>query len=276
MSFHVGCHLSASKGYFHMGKTAKEIGADTFQFFTRNPRGGKARDQDEFDVKKYLDFARENGFGKIVAHAPYTVNPSSGNEKTREFARMTIKDDLLRLSLLPGNYYNLHPGNHTGAGVCAGIELTAGIFNDILDESCETTVLFETMSGKGSEVGATFGELKRLMDKIKLNEKIGICLDTCHISDAGYDIINDLDGVLGEFDKTIGLDRLHAVHVNDSKNPPGSRKDRHEKLGEGFLGKEAILNLVYHPKLKGRLFILETPNELEGYQREIELIRSAG
>jgi len=270
---YIGCHLSATKGYFAMGKSAKEIGANTFQFFTRNPRGGKAKDIDEEDIKKYLAFAEENNFGKIVAHAPYTVNPCSANEATREFAHMIIKDDLERLNYLPGNYYNLHPGSHTGQGIETGVSLTADMLNDIISPDTKTTVLIEAMAGKGSEIGGSFDELKEILDKIKHKDKVGVCLDTCHISDAGYDIINNLDSVLDEFDAIVGLDKLHALHINDSKNPPGARKDRHEKIGEGYIGLEAIAKVVGHPKLKGRLFLLETPNELCGYQKEIETIR---
>ena len=256
-----------------MGNTAKEIGANTFQFFTRNPRGGKAKETDLGDIGKYLSFAEENGFGKIVAHAPYTVNPCSADPRTREFAHMVIADDLERLNHLPGNYYNFHPGSHSGQGVEAGIDLIAGMLNDILTPRHETTVLLETMSGKGSEIGSRFEELRAIIDKVELKDKIGVCLDTCHVNDAGYDIVGDLDGVLAEFDRTIGLDLLRAVHVNDSKNPFGSHKDRHEKLGEGFIGTDAILGVINHPKLQGRPFILETPNELDGWQREIEILR---
>jgi len=271
---YIGCHLSATNGYAKMGKVAKEIGANTFQFFTRNPRGGKAKDLDFDDIRKYLEFAEENNFGKIVAHAPYTVNPCSENERTREFAHMIIKDDLMRLDNLPENYYNLHPGSHTGQGVDVGIELTTNLLNDVIEPDCKTIVLIEAMSGKGSEIGGNFEELRKILDKIQLKDKVGVCLDTCHINDAGYDIIDNLDGVLEEFDAVVGLDKLHALHINDSKNPLGARKDRHEKIGEGFLGEQTIMNVVNHPKLKGKLFILETPNEIEGYQKEIELIRS--
>lgn len=271
--FYAGCHLSASKGYLDMGKTAKSIGANTFQFFTRNPRGGKAKETDLGDIEKYLEFAEENGFGKIVAHAPYTVNPCSAEERTREFARMTIADDLERLNYLPGNYYNFHPGSHVGQGAEAGIELIAGMLNSILAPRHKTTVLLETMAGKGSEIGSNFEEIKMILDKVELNEKMGVCIDTCHLSDAGYDIIGNLDGVLEEFDRVIGLDKLYAVHVNDSKNPMGAHKDRHEKLGEGFIGTDAIINVISHPKLQGRPFILETPNELDGWQKEIQLLR---
>ena len=271
---YIGCHLSAAKGYFNMGKTAKEIGANTFQFFTRNPRGGKAKEIDIEDIKKYLKFAEENNFGKIVAHSPYTVNPCSAEKRTREFAHMIIKDDLERLNHLPGNYYNFHPGSHTGQGAETGISLIAGLLNSILQPCHETTVLLETMAGKGSEIGSSFEEIKMIMDKVELKDKIGVCLDTCHINDAGYDIVNNLDCVIQEFDSIIGLEKLFAVHINDSKNPFRSHKDRHEKLGEGHIGTEAILKIINHPKLQNRLFLLETPNELDGYQKEIETIKA--
>jgi len=265
---YIGCHLSASKGYLNMGKVAKEIGANTFQFFTRNPRGGKAKEPDPEDIRKYLEFAGENDFGKIVAHAPYTVNPCSADKRTREFARIIIKDDLDRLSHLPGNYYNFHPGSHSGQGIETGTDLIADLLNGILEPHHKTTALLETMAGKGTEIGSSFEELRMIIDKTNLKDKIGVCLDTCHVNDAGYDIVNNLDGVLEEFDCIIGLDKLHVLHVNDSKNPFHSNKDRHEKLGEGFIGTDAILRIINHPKLRDRLFILETPNELPGYQRE--------
>ena len=272
---YAGCHLSASKGYFHMGKTAKDIGANTFQFFTRNPRGGRAKETDLDDINKYLAFAEENGFGKLVAHAPYTVNPCSLDERTREFARMVVADDLEKLNYLPGNFYNFHPGSHSGQGIPAGIDLIAGMLNDVLSPRHKTTVLLETMAGKGSEVGSRFEELMMIIDKVELKEKIGVCIDTCHLFDAGYDIVNEPDEVLAEFDDIIGLERLFAIHVNDSKNPKNSHKDRHEKLGEGFIGTEAIMTIIRHPKLQGRPFILETPNELDGYQSELAAIFKA-
>ena len=270
---YVGCHLSASKGYLSMGRTAKEIGANTFQFFTRNPRGGKAKDIDLDDIKAYLSFAGENNFGKIVAHSPYTVNPCSAEPKTREFAKMIIKDDLERLEHLPGNYYNFHPGSHTGQVVEAGIGLITDMLNGILSEGQKTTVLLETMAGKGSEIGSRFEELAMIIDKTKLKDILGVCIDTCHLNDAGYDVVNNFEGVLDEFDRVIGLDRLLAVHVNDSKNPFASHKDRHEIIGEGHIGADAIFKVINHPKLQGRPFILETPNELDGYRKEIELLR---
>ena len=271
--FYAGCHLSSSKGFLSMGETARQIGANTFQFFTRNPQGGAAKELDLADIKKYLDLAAENSFGKIVAHAPYTVNACSADMKTRQFARMIIKDDLERLDHLPGNYYNFHPGSHSGQGVEAGIEVIAGMLNDIMWKGQNSVVLLETMSGKGSEIGSCFSELRRIIDKIILKEKIGVCFDTCHVSDAGYDISGKLDEVLDEFDSVIGLERLLAFHINDSKNPLASHKDRHEKLGDGYIGLEAITRIINHPKLQGRPFILETPNELDGYQREIKMLR---
>ena len=270
---YAGCHLSSSKGYFHMGKTAKEIGANTFQFFTRNPRGGKAKEIDPVDVRKFLAIAEENGFGKLVAHAPHTVNPCSAEERTREFARMVVAEDLERMNWLPGNYYNLHPGSHSGQGIETGVKHIAGMLNSILEPRHETIVLLEGMSGKGSEIGSRFEELKMIIDAVELNEKMGVCLDTCHLYDAGYDIAGGLDDVLNEFNKIIGLDRLRAIHLNDSKNPFGSRKDRHANLGEGFIGLEAIFRIINHPKLQGKPFILETPSELDGYQREIALLK---
>ena len=256
-----------------MGKTAKEIGANTFQFFTRNPRGGKAKEIDPVDVRKFLAIAEENGFGKLVAHAPYTVNPCSAEERTREFARMVVAEDLERMNWLPGNYYNLHPGSHSGQGIETGVKHIAGMLNSILEPRHETIVLLEGMSGKGSEIGSRFEELKMIIDAVELNEKMGVCLDTCHLYDAGYDIAGSLDDVLNEFNKIIGLDRLRAIHLNDSKNPFGSRKDRHANLGEGFIGLEAIFRIINHPKLQGKPFILETPSELDGYQREIALLK---
>jgi len=270
---YIGCHLSSTKGYLEMGKTAKSIGANTFQFFTRNPRGGKAKDIDPEDIAKYISFAKENNIGKIVAHAPYTVNPCSADARTREFAHMIIKDDMERMQYLPNNYYNLHPGSHVGQGASEGIRLTAEILNNILKPEHNTIVLLETMAGKGSEIGGSFEEIKMLIEQIKLRGKVGVCMDSCHISDAEYDIVNDLDGVLAKFDDLIGLEKLHAIHINDSKNPFGARKDRHEKLGEGYIGLEAIMRMINHPKLQGKLFILETPNELDGYQKEIETVK---
>lgn len=271
--FYIGCHLSASGGFLAMGKTALSIGANTFQFFTRNPRGSKAKAIDPADVAAFLALAAENGFGTLVAHAPYTINPCSKDERTREFARMTLADDLKRMEHIPGNVYNFHPGSHTGQGIETGIGQIAETLNAILTPDIRTTVLLETMSGKGSEVGSRFEELREIIDRVELSDKLGVCLDTCHVSDAGYDIADDLDGVLTEFDRVIGLDRLKAVHVNDSLNPVGSHKDRHARIGEGCLGAEALGRVVRHPALQGLPFVLETPNELPGYAREIALLK---
>ena len=271
--FYIGCHLSASEGFLAMGRTALSIGANTFQFFTRNPRGSRAKAIDPKDAETFLALARENGFGTLVAHAPYTINPCSKDERTREFARLTMADDLLRMEYVPGNVYNFHPGSHTGQGVETGITEIAGTLNAILTPGQTTTVLLETMAGKGSEVGSRFEELREIIDRVELKDKLGVCLDTCHVSDAGYDIAGDLDGVLTEFDRVIGLDRLKAVHVNDSMNPLGAHKDRHARIGEGYLGAEALGRVVRHPALAGLPFVLETPNELEGYAREIALLK---
>ena len=271
--FYIGCHLSTSDGFLAMGKTALSIGANTFQFFTRNPRGSKAKVIDPADVAAFLALAAENGFGTLVAHAPYTINPCSKDEHTREFARMTLADDLKRMEHIPGNVYNFHPGSHTGQGIETGIGQIAETLNAILTPDIRTTVLLETMSGKGSEVGSRFEELREIIDRVELSDKLGVCLDTCHVSDAGYDIADDPDGVLAEFDRVIGLDRLRAVHVNDSLNPVGSHKDRHARIGEGCLGAEALGRVVRHPALQGLPFVLETPNELPGYAREIALLK---
>lgn len=270
----LGCHLSSSRGFLHMGKEAVSIGADTFQFFTRNPRGSKAKEIDPKDVEAYLMYAQEHGIGTVVAHAPYTLNPCSKEEHTREFAEMTMADDLRRMEYIPGNLYNFHPGSHVGQGIDQGIELIAGMLNRILTPEQHTTVLLETMSGKGSEVGSRFEELAEIIRRTRCKEQLGVCLDTCHVYDAGYDIVNHLDEVVEEFDRVIGLDRLKAVHVNDSKNPFASHKDRHEKIGEGSLGLEALRRVVHHPKLSHLPFCLETPNELPGYAREIQLLRN--
>lgn len=272
--FYIGCHLSASDGFLAMGRTALSIGANTFQFFTRNPRGSKAKAIDPADVAAFLALAAENEFGTLVAHAPYTINPCSKDEHTREFARMTLADDLKRMEHLPGNVYNFHPGSHTGQGMETGIAQIAETLNAILTPGLRTTVLLETMSGKGSEVGSRFEELREIIDRVALSDKLGVCLDTCHVSDAGYDIADDLDGVLTEFDRVIGLERLKAVHINDSLNPRGAHKDRHACIGEGCLGAEALGRVVRHPALQGLPFVLETPNELPGYAREIALLKA--
>lgn len=270
----IGCHLSASKGFLNMGKTAISIGGNTFQFFTRNPRGGSAKDIDPADANALIDLMNENGFAKILAHAPYTLNACAKVPSIREFAYNTMLDDLKRMEFVQGNMYNFHPGSHVGQGIETGIELISDLLNSILWEEQQTTVLLETMAGKGSEVGSRFEELREIIDRVELKSKIGVCLDTCHVHDAGYDIVNNLDGVLTEFDKVIGLDRLHAIHLNDSKNPLGSHKDRHEKIGEGYIGKDAFERIVNHPVLKHLPMFLETPNELDGYKAEIELLKA--
>ena len=269
----IGCHLSSSKGFYHMGKEAVSIGANTFQFFTRNPRGSRAKAVDPEDVERYLAFAAEHGIKKILAHAPYTLNACSKDPHVREFALETMADDLLRMEYVPGNCYNFHPGSHVGQGSEEGVRLIAETLNAILKPQQHTTVLLETMAGKGSEVGRSFGELKQILDRVELSDHVGVCLDTCHVYDAGYDIVGDLDGVLEEFDRVIGLGRLKAVHVNDSKNPFASHKDRHEKIGAGSIGLEALVKIVSHPALRELPFYLETPNELPGYQAEIALLR---
>lgn len=271
--FYIGSHLSASKGYAAMGKKAVELGGNTFAFFTRNPRGGKAKDINEPDIEKFLVGAKEKGFGKIVAHAPYTMNLCAAKEDVRDFSREMFADDMRRMEYTPGNYYNFHPGSHVGQGAETGIELIADALNATLTKDQTTTVLLETMAGKGSEVGRSFEELRAIIDRIALQDKIGVCLDTCHIWDGGYDIVNDLDGVLDEFDRVIGLNRLCAVHFNDSMNVCGAHKDRHQKIGEGEIGLEAMKRVALHPALAGKPFILETPNEDEGYAKEIAMIK---
>lgn len=270
----IGCHLSASKGFLNMGKTAIELGGNTFQFFTRNPRGGSAKDIDPEDAKALISLMQENSFAKILAHAPYTLNACAKVPSIREFAYNTMLDDLKRMEYVPNNMYNFHPGSHVGQGVETGIELISDLLNSILWKDQTTTVLLETMAGKGSEVGSRFEELREIIDRVELKDKMGVCLDTCHVNDAGYDIVTDLDGVLTEFDKVIGLDRLKALHLNDSKNPLGAHKDRHEKIGEGYIGKDAFERIVNHPVLKELPMFLETPNELPGYAEEIELLKS--
>ena len=271
----IGCHLSASKGYLHMGKEAISLGGNTFQFFTRNPRGGSAKAIDEKDTAAFNAYAKENGIEIILAHAPYTLNGCSADAGIREFATRTMADDLRRMEYTPGHLYNFHPGSHVGQGVEAGIDMIAQMLNTILWEDMHTTVLLETMAGKGSEVGGRFEELREIIDRVELKHKLGVCMDTCHVSDAGYDIVNDLDGVLTQFDKAVGLDRIRAVHINDSKNPLGAHKDRHEKIGEGTLGTEPILRVMKHPALRHLPFLLETPNDNEGYAREIALLKGA-
>ena len=269
----IGAHLSISKGFLACGKEAVSIGANTFQFFTRNPRGGKAKEIDPNDTNALLEYMKENNFSKILAHAPYTLNPCSKTEKTREFALETMKDDLRRMEYLPNNLYNFHPGSHVGQGIEKGIELIVNQLNEVLFEDMTTTVLLETMAGKGTEVGSKFQELKEILDGVTLNEKMGVCLDTCHVFDSGYDIKDNLEDVLEEFDKIIGIDKLKAIHLNDSKNFLGCHKDRHEKIGEGGIGLDALVGVINHPKLKDLPFFLETPNDLDGYKAEITLLR---
>ena len=269
----IGCHLSSSKGFLHMGKEAVSIGGNTFQFFTRNPRGSKAKPIDPEDAKALCQYMKENEFGVILAHAPYTLNACSDKEETREFAWMTMKDDLERMEYTPGNLYNFHPGSHVGQGAEKGIEYISQMLNDILKPEQTTTVLLETMAGKGTEVGRSFEELRAIIDKVELKDHIGVCLDTCHIYDAGYDIVNNLDGVLEEFDRVIGIGKLKAIHLNDSKNPFASHKDRHEKLGEGSLGIDTFAKIINHPMLRHLPFYLETPNELPGYANEIRMLK---
>ncbi len=271
----IGCHLSSAEGFRHMGEEALSIDANTFAFFTRNPRGGKAKEIDPQDVADLQQILQEKHFGRLVAHAPYTLNPCSDKERVREFANVCMKEDMERMEKLPGHYYNFHPGSHVGQGTERGIEMIAGLLNEILTPHQSTIVLLETMAGKGSEIGGRFEELRAIIEGVRpeVRDRLGVCLDTCHVSDAGYDIIGDLDGVLQEFDAVIGLERLRALHINDSKNPPGSHKDRHAKIGEGEIGLDAIAAVLNHPKLKGLPAILETPNELDGYAREIALLR---
>ena len=272
--FRIGCHLSSSKGYMAMGEQALAIGANTFQYFTRNPRGGAVKELDLKDVEAYLKFAETNDIRDILAHAPYTINACAADESIREFARNTMADDLRRLSYLPGSMYNFHPGSHAKQGAEKGIELIADTLNTIMYPEQTTAILLETMAGKGSEVGRSFEELRAILERVNCPEKMGVCLDTCHVFDGGYDIVNHLDEVLKEFDQIIGLDKLKAIHLNDSKNTLGSHKDRHEKIGEGNLTLAGIGRIINHPKLRNLPFFLETPNELPGYQEEIALLRS--
>lgn len=270
----IGCHLSSSKGFLAMGKEAVKIKANTFQFFTRNPRGGKAKPLDLDDMQAYIAFSQEQGIAHILAHAPYTLNACAKDPGLRDFAKNTMADDLIRLSHLPESMYNFHPGSHVQQGTEAGIAYIVQLLNEILTPDQKTIVLLETMSGKGTEVGRSFEELKCILDQVELTDKMGVCLDTCHVYDAGYDIVNHLDDVLEEFDRIIGLGRLKAIHLNDSKNPFASHKDRHEKIGEGSIGLEAMVRIINHPALKKLPFFLETPNELDGYAAEIALLRS--
>lgn len=269
----IGCHLSTSKGFENMGKEALQIGGNTFQFFTRNPRGGKAKDINKKDIEAFLKLAKDNNFATILAHAPYTLNACSADERTREFAFEMMSDDLVRMEYVPNSLYNFHPGSHVKQGADVGINYIVELLNKVLKPEQTTTVLLETMAGKGTEVGRSFEEIAEIISRVELKDHMGVCLDTCHVYDAGYDIVNDLDGVLEKFDEIIGLERLKAIHLNDSKNPFASHKDRHEKIGEGSIGTEAIARIINHPKLKGIPFFLETPNELDGYAKEIELLK---
>lgn len=269
----IGCHLSAAKGFLAMGRDAVAIGANTFQFFTRNPRGSKAKAIDPNDVQALRTLAAEQGISDILAHAPYTLNACSADPKVREFAKIVMSDDLQRMEYLPGSFYNFHPGSHTGQGAEAGVELITALLNELLQPEQTTTVLLETMAGKGSEVGRSFAEIRSILDGVSQADKMGVCLDTCHVYDAGYDIVNDLDGVLEEFDRVIGLTKLRAIHLNDSMNPMGSHKDRHQKIGQGSIGLEAMECIINHPQLYHLPFYLETPNELDGYAEEIRVLR---
>ena len=271
---YIGSHISASKGYEAMGKQALKLGANTFAFFTRNPRGGKAKEIDPADVEKFLALKEAHSFGKLVAHAPYTLNACAAKEEIRRFAREVMADDLLRMEATPGNYYNFHPGSHVGQGSETGIDLTAGLLNEVLKPEQTTHVLLETMSGKGSEIGRNFEELRAILDRVKLKEKMGVCLDTCHVWDGGYDIVHELESVLDSFDAVIGLEHLKAIHMNDSMNPFDSHKDRHEKIGEGQIGLPAMERIINHPKLQGLPVILETPNDDAGWAKEIALLKS--
>ena len=269
----IGCHLSSSKGYLAMAETAVSINANTFQFFTRNPRGGAAKPIDEDDIKEFLKYSKENGIEKILAHAPYTLNACAADEKIREFAKNTMADDIRRMEYTPGQMYNFHPGSHVKQGADVGIKLISDLLNEVMYPEMTTVILLETMAGKGSEVGRSFEEIREIIDRTELGDRLGVCLDTCHVYDAGYDIIGNLDGVLDEFDRVIGINRLKAIHINDTKNPFESHKDRHEKIGDGFIGLEAFERIINHKYLRDLPFYLETPNVLEGYQKEIEILR---
>ena len=271
---YIGCHLTISKGFAAMGQEAVRLGGNTAQFFTRNPRGGKAKDIDPADIAGLRDIMAEHRFGPLIAHAPYTINPCAAKPETLEFARITMADDLRRLDFLPGTLYNFHPGSHVGQGAEAAVEKIAETLNLVLYPEMQTTVLLETMAGKGTEMGSSFQELRAILDRVALSDRVGVCLDTCHVSDAGYDIIGDLDGVLEEFDRVIGLDRLRALHLNDSMNPPGSHKDRHERLGKGFLGMDTFRHIMTHPLLRSLPKVLETPNDTHGYAEEIALLHT--
>ena len=269
----IGNHISSSKGYEAMGKQALKLGANTFAFFTRNPRGGSAKVIDPADVERFRMLWKEKGYGAVVAHAPYTLNACSDKQEVRRFAREAFTDDLSRMEYIPGNYYNFHPGSHVGQGVQEGISLIADLLNECLKPEQTTTVLLETMAGKGSEIGRSFEELRMILDQVRLKDKMGVCLDTCHVWDAGYDIVKDLDGVVQEFDRVLGLSRLKAVHINDSMNQRGSRKDRHARIGEAYIGLEAFERIVNHPALRDLPFVLETPNDDDGWAKEISMLR---
>lgn len=271
--FKIGCHLSSSKGYKNMAEEAHQIGANTFQFFTRNPRGGSAKAIDENDIAEFQKLAQEYGIEVILAHAPYTLNCCSDKPEVREFAINTMKDDLSRMEYTPNQLYNFHPGSHVGQGIETGIEYIIDALNMVLTAEQSTTVLLETMAGKGSEIGSQFEEIRQIMEGVKCQDKLGVCFDTCHVSDAGYDIVNNLEGVSEEFDKIIGLERLKAIHLNDSMNPLGAHKDRHQKIGEGTLGMETFEKIINHPQLRDLPFFLETPNELDGYEKEIGILK---
>jgi deoxyribonuclease-4 len=272
---HIGCHLSSAKGFLAMGREALSIGADTFQFFTRNPRGGRAKAIDPEDAAALRQLLTENHFAPIMAHAPYTLNPASGDERVRRFAFEVMADDLARLEYLPGAFYNFHPGSHVGQGLETGLTLIVELLDAIITPAQSAPVLLETMAGKGSEIGRTFEEIRAILERVKLPERLGVCLDTCHLHEAGYDLIGDLEGVLNHFDQVIGLGRLRAIHLNDSLNPAGARKDRHAKIGQGQIGLPALVRLINHPRLRHLPFFLETPNELPGYADEIRLLRQA-
>ena len=274
--FRIGCHISSAGGYLAMAQRAEALGANTFAFFTRNPRGGSAKPIEEADIAAFHAECARAGIDRLVAHAPYTLNPCAAKPQVAEFARMAFSDDLQRMEHTPGQFYNFHPGSHVGQGIETGIDLIAACLDAVVRPEQHTTVLLETMSGKGSEVGGRFEELRAILDASRCGKLLGVCLDTCHVSDAGYDIRNDLDGVLAEFDRVIGLDRLKALHLNDSKNPCGAHKDRHEKIGQGYLGLETFRRILHHPALQGLPMILETPNELPGYAEELALLRTLG
>ena len=271
--FKIGCHLSVSKGFLAMGKDAVRIGANTFQFFTRNPRGGSAKAIEQKDVADFLALAQKHHISSLVAHSPYTLNACAADPHIREFAELTMVDDLRRMEYVPGNFYNFHPGSHVGQGVEAGIALIAGLLNKIMKPEQQTTVLLETMAGKGSEIGRSFEELQAIIERVELNHLVGVCLDTCHVYDAGYDVVNRLDEVLEQFDNVIGLKRLRAIHLNDSMFGFNSHRDRHAKIGEGKIGLEAITRIINHPALRHLPFNLETPNEIDGYEAEIKLLK---